>query len=153
VRVLVVSEKAGERLRAVSALQLHAGADVVEATSGPEAREALGAGDPFDVLVVDGDLYPKGGFALLYSLHAQNELVGTPTPPSVVMADREQDRWLGDWAGADVVLVKPVNSFALAEHVHALVGARPRGHGIGESGDQVRDLVESGKGEGAGLSP
>jgi DNA-binding response OmpR family regulator len=152
VRVLVVSEQAGERLRAVSALQLHAEAEVVEAHSAPEAREALRSDGEFDVLVVDGDLQPKGGFALLYSLQAQNDLVGATTPPSVVLAGREQDRWLGDWAGANAVLVKPVGSFVLAEHVRALVGEVARPHGIGESGDQMEDLLERGPGE-AGLVP
>jgi DNA-binding response OmpR family regulator len=153
VRVLVVSESAGERLRAVSALQLHADAEVVEATSAGEARTLLRDAEPFDVLVVDGDLRPKGGFALLYSLKAQNELQGLDTPPSVVMAGREQDRWLGDWAGADAVVVKPVGSFVLAEQVHALVGATPTSRGVRESGDQVRDLLQAGEGASAGLSP
>lgn len=150
-RVLVVSEDAGERLRAVSALQLHAAADVVEAHSAPEAREAL-RGEVFDVLVVDGDLQPKGGFALLYSLQAQNDLAQQSTPPSVVLAGREQDRWLGDWAGASVVLVKPVSSFVLAQHVRDLDGQVARPHGIGESGDQMADVLEASPGE-AGLTP
>jgi DNA-binding response OmpR family regulator len=151
VRVLVVSEDASERLRAVSALRLHADADVVEAHSAPEARGALQGDEDFDVLVVDGDLSPKGGFALLYSLQAQNDLVGASTPPSVVLAGREQDRWLGDWAGASAVLVKPVGPFVLAEHVRGLVGEVARPHGIGESGDQLRHLVDrSGV---AGLTP
>jgi DNA-binding response OmpR family regulator len=152
VRVLVVSEGASERLRAVSALQLHAEAEVFEAHSAAEAREALRSGEDFDVLVVDGDLQPKGGFALLYSLQAQNDLVGRATPPSVVLAGREQDRWLGDWAGANAVLVKPVGSFVLAEHVRALVGEVARPHGIGESGEQMADVIEAGPGE-AGLEP
>jgi DNA-binding response OmpR family regulator len=152
VRVLVVSEDASERLRAVSALRLHAEADVVEAHSAPEARDALRSGEDFDVLVVDGDLQPKGGFALLYSLQAQNDLAGQATAPSVVLAGREQDRWLGDWAGASAVLVKPVSSFVLAQHVRALVGEVARPHGSGESGDQVADLIEAGPGK-AGLEP
>lgn len=123
-RVLVVSEDARERLRATSALHLEDDVEVVEADSGPAARELL-AGPDFDVLVIDGDLYPKGGFALLYSLRAQGELGGTPTPPAVVLASREEDRWLADWAGANAVAMKPVDPFALARTVVALVGAPP----------------------------
>jgi DNA-binding response OmpR family regulator len=93
VRVLVVSEDATERLRAVSALRLHAAAevDVVEAESGPRALEAL-RGEAFDVLVVDGDLFPRGGFALLYTLRSQADLQDATSPPAVILAGRDQDR-------------------------------------------------------------
>lgn len=154
-RVLVVSEDAAERLRASSALRLHTEAEVevAEATSGPEAR-ALLAGDPdVDVLVIDGDLYPKGGFALLYALRSRFELDGQPQIPAVILADREQDRWLADWAGANAVLVKPVAPFALGREVEGLAGETGAGHGATESSDQVADLVRAGVGNSAGLDP
>ena len=154
-RVLVVSEDATERLRAVSALRLHAEADVevVEAASGPEARALLAEDPGFDVLVLDGDLQPKGGFAMLYTLRSRAELDGLPQVPAVILAGREQDRWLADWAGANAVLVKPVASFALAREVEALVGVVGAVHGATESSDQVSDLIAAGKGDSAGLDP
>jgi DNA-binding response OmpR family regulator len=123
VRVLVVSEDVAERLRAVSAMALHIDdpIEVVEASSGDEARRLLAEDAAFDVLVVDGDLQPRGGFALLYELRSRAELAGTAAPPSVVLASREQDRWLARWAGANDVVFKPVDPFALADRV---VGVR-----------------------------
>lgn len=124
-RVLVVSEDEKERLRAVSALMLHAEAEVVEAPSAEEARRLLLVeGERFDVLVVDGDLSPRGGFAVLYDLRARADQDGVrPAAPALVMGAREQDRWLANWAGANDLLLKPVSSFELARRVQALEGA------------------------------
>jgi hypothetical protein len=62
VRVLVVSEDVKERLRAVSALRLHADAEVVEAASADEARRLLLVDrEEYDVLVLDGDMRPRAG--------------------------------------------------------------------------------------------
>lgn len=120
-RVLIVSEVAAERLRASSALQLQAGAEVVEAASGEEARRRIIDGDlDVDVLVVDGDLQPRGGFALLYDLREKFQLSGRELPPSIVLTARAQDRFLVDWSGADRWIEKPVDPFQLAELVGEL---------------------------------
>lgn len=120
-RVLIVSEVAAERLRAGSALSLHAGAEVIEATSGEEARRQLIDGDlEVDVLVVDGDLQPRGGFALLYDLREKYLLTGRDLPPSIVLTARAQDRFLVDWSGADRWIEKPVDPFQLARMVDEL---------------------------------
>lgn len=122
-RILVVSEDVKERLRAVSALALHAGAEVVESPSAEDARRRLIVeAEVFDVLVVDGDMRPRGGFAVLYDLRARAELAGVQAPPSLVMTSREQDRWLASWAGANDVLRKPVDPFELARRVAAIPG-------------------------------
>ena len=155
-RVLVVSEDAVERLRAVSALRLHVERDVevVEAVSAPDARELVRDDPDFDVLVLDGDLSPKGGFALLYAMRSQAELDGLEATPALIMAGREQDRWLADWAGANAVLVKPVSPFALGREVEALVGQLGAAHGATESSDQIADLVAAAARQAdAGLNP
>jgi CheY-like chemotaxis protein len=127
VRVLVVSEDVTERLRAVSALRLQGDVEVVEAISGDEARDLLLVDRPdfreFDVLVVDGDLRPRGGFALLYDLRGRAVLGGAQAVPSIVLTSREQDAWLAGWAGANDVLLKPIDPFALARRVAELDGA------------------------------
>jgi DNA-binding response OmpR family regulator len=130
VRVLVVSEDVKERLRAASALMLHENATVVEAESAEAARTLLlGDHEPFDVLVMDGDLAPRGGFAVLYDLRARAEMAGVAAVPSLIMADREQDRWLAGWAGANEMMLKPVDPFQLARTVAALDGATPAPYG------------------------
>ena len=129
-RVLVVSEDVTERLRAVSALLLHGDVEVVEADSAEEARRRIIAErEVFDVLVVDGDLSIRGGFAVLYDLRARAELSGIAPARSLVMAAREQDRWLGAWAGANDVMIKPVDSFELAQRVMSLPDEPLAGYG------------------------
>lgn len=129
-RVLVVSEDPKERLRATSALEFQAAAEVVESGSAEDARRRLlRDGETYDVLVVDGDLHPRGGFAMLYDLRARAELEGLDPIPSVILAAREQDLWLANWAGANDCLLKPVGPFVLARRVEALEGAEVRPYG------------------------
>lgn len=123
-RVLIVSHDPHERQRAASALSLHGAVDVIEAASGAEAADQLRAA-AFDVLVIDGDLRPKGGFSWLYELREQAEMQGTLRPPAVVMTARVQDQFLADWSGADAVVSKPVDGFRMADVVADLAGTAP----------------------------
>jgi DNA-binding response OmpR family regulator len=124
VRVLIVSEVAAERSRAATALTLRPDTEVLEAASGEEARRRILDGDlEVDVLVVDGDLQPRGGFALLYDLRERFLLEGRDLPPSIVLTARIQDRFLVDWSGADRSVPKPVDPFLLAQYVGELSGA------------------------------
>lgn len=115
-RVLVVSEDGKERARASSALLLDEDTEVTEAASAEEARQQI-LDDPsrFDLLIVDGDLRPRGGYAMLYDLRARAELAGGDPLPAIVLGAREQDRWLAGWAGATEVLLKPVDPFVLRQ--------------------------------------
>ena len=142
-RVLVVSEDAKERLRAVTALTLHGDAEVVEASTVDAARQLIiREGERFDVLVVDGDLYPRGGFAMLYDLRARCDLEGVDPTPALVMIDREQDRWLARWAGANDAILKPVDPFQLAARVAALEGAEVPPYGdAGSAAAQVAAAI------------
>ncbi|MFA9445725.1 response regulator [Egicoccus sp. AB-alg6-2] len=139
-RVLVVAENVGERLRAVSALQLHADAEVTESDSGEHARqELLRERDAYDVVVIDGDLQPRGGFAILYDLRQQAALEGFAPLPSLVMTSRKQDAWLADWAGANATMLKPVDPFELSSKVRELVGQEPPPYG--GSGGTARQVA------------
>lgn len=121
-RVLVVSADPIERLRATSAFE--AVEHVVESGSVDEARRlVLDATQSFDVLVVDGDLDPRGGYAFLYELRSHAELTGWTAPPSVILASRSADVWLAGWAGASEIFLKPVDPFEVAATVRALVGS------------------------------
>jgi CheY-like chemotaxis protein len=124
VRVLVVSEDPLERERAASALSLRADVDLETGSSaGDLRRRILEDRAEFDVLVVDGDLRPRGGYEAVYDLRARAELAGLSLPPAVILIERPQDRWLADWAGAAGVHTKPVDPFGLADQVHALAAA------------------------------
>jgi DNA-binding response OmpR family regulator len=124
VRVLIVSPDPAERQRAASALQLRQDVDVVEAAGGSQAATHL-RDATFDVLVVDGDLQPKGGFSWLYELRADAQLHDRQRPPAVVMTAREQDRFLADWSGAEAIVRKPVDGFEVADRVAELAGHAP----------------------------
>lgn len=140
-RVLIVSESATVRLRAASGLLTSDGVEIVEAPTAREAHETVAAGG-VDVLVIDGDLSPEGGFSLLYEIREAGKLHDHPTPPGLVMMGREQDRWLAGWSGANEVLLKPVDPFRLAERVVALHGVEAAQPAAGESASQVREAVQ-----------
>lgn len=123
-RVLVVSDSPVERVRATTGLLRADDVEVLEAETAREAQQRCAAGD-VDVLVVDGDLAPKGGFSALYEIRNAALLAGTTSPPALVMIAREQDRWLATWAGANEVRLKPVDPFEVAKLVAALDGAEP----------------------------
>lgn len=121
-RVLIVSADPVERLRASSAID-RTDTTVVECDGVDEARAlVLGGAEPFDVLVVDGDLQPRGGYAFLYELRAHAALTGWTAPPSIVLAARPSDRWLAGWAGASELFLKPVDPFEVAATVRRLPG-------------------------------
>lgn len=123
-RVLIVSPDAAERRRASSALMLHDDIEVVEAAGGEDAAAHL-RDVSFDVIVVDGDLQPKGGFSWLYELRGQAQLHGIERTAAIVMTSRVQDEWLADWAGAEAVVRKPVDGFVVADTINRLAGATP----------------------------
>jgi DNA-binding response OmpR family regulator len=138
-RVLVVSADPVERLRATSAL-IASETELVEVDGIDEARQlVLAAAPAFDVLVVDGDLDPRGGYAFLYELRAEAELTGRTPVPAVVLASREADRWLAGWAGASALFLKPVDPFEVAAEVRALPGTP-----IPEYGDRGSALAQVG---------
>ena len=127
-RVLIVSHDPAERQRAASALHLQDDVEIVEAAGGPEAGRLL-RDATFDVLVVDGDLQPKGGFSWLYELYEQAELHGTQRPPAIVMTAREQDQFLGAWSHAQALVRKPVDGFVVARAGGRAGGAHAH-HGL-----------------------
>ncbi|MDX1510036.1 MAG: hypothetical protein R3249_01700 [Nitriliruptorales bacterium] len=119
-RLLVASEDAAERERCTSALALLEDVDALAVESAAAAREQVRQG-AVDILVVDGDLRPKGGYSLLYELSAEAELAGSRPPRSIVLVERSEDKWLAEWARADATVTKPVDPFALTKAVRGLM--------------------------------
>jgi DNA-binding response OmpR family regulator len=143
VRVLVVSEDDKVRLRAVSALLLDEDVEVTEATSGHDARSSvLAEPDRFDLLIVDGDLQPRGGYAMLYDLRARADLTGADPVPAIVLGSREQDRWLAAWAGASELMLKPVDPFELRRRAGVVATSPPPPYGdAGSAAAQLQAAV------------
>lgn len=141
-RVLVLSDEEGVRLRVTSGLRVRGDVEVVEATTALEAHRAVEA-DGFDVLVLDGDLEPEGGFSVLYEIRQAGVLRGEGTPPALLLLGREQDRWLASWAGANRALTKPVDPFEVTRVLEEVLGqAAPETAPVDESALGVEAAIE-----------
>lgn len=137
-RVLVLIDDPVERRRSTSALALRGGVELREVTSLHGVLDA-----DVDVMVIDGDRVPQGGYSALYQLRAAADFGEVPAPPALVLTAREQDEWLARWAGANATLRKPVDPFLLARAVDGLVGTSPAERGDRVSADQVDDIATS----------
>lgn len=93
--------------------------EFVDAPTGPEVLAAVDAGD-IDVVVIDGEARPTGGFGLAKQL--KDEL--KDAPPVLIFAARKDDTWLASWSLADAVLPLPVDAPATAAAVVGLLKHR-----------------------------
>jgi DNA-binding response OmpR family regulator len=98
------------------------GTEITEATTARDAKRLL-VDEDFDVLLIDGDLAPQGGFSFLYEFHQRAEQEGLVAPPAIVLTARAEDRWLADWAQAAGTLPKPVDPFDVAAAVDEVLAA------------------------------
>jgi CheY-like chemotaxis protein len=93
--------------------------EFVDAPTGPEVLAAVDAGG-IDVVVIDGEARPTGGFGLAKQL--KDEL--KDAPPVLIFAARKDDTWLASWSLADAVLPLPVDAPATAAAVVGLLKHR-----------------------------
>jgi CheY-like chemotaxis protein len=93
--------------------------EFVEAPTGAALLEAVDAGG-IDVVVIDGEARPTGGFGLAKQL--KDELADCP--PVLVMVARKDDTWLAKWSLADAVLPLPVDAPATVAAVIELLKHR-----------------------------
>lgn len=122
--VLIVSQDPVLLQRVQSALPSHLTLVVLDDPIVARQHLALDA-EKVDVLVIDGDLEPRGGYALLYAIREQGSMQASQSPPAVILTERDQDRWLARWAGANATETKPSDPFQLARTVLMLNGAEP----------------------------
>jgi CheY-like chemotaxis protein len=113
-QILLVADDPGFRDRLALALERLelSGEEVsfLEAADGNDALVLAEAHNP-DLVVADVAVSPYGGFGLTRDLKANPELAC----PVILVLDRLQDEWLGRWSGADALVNRPVDPFALAE--------------------------------------
>jgi DNA-binding response OmpR family regulator len=100
-----------------------AGVDDVTYLDTVDAGQVVRAADEGipDLLVLDGEAWPTGGLGLCRQLKAEL----TPCPPALVLIGRRDDRWLGEWSGADAVLMHPIDAVELARAAVRLLTKEP----------------------------
>jgi DNA-binding response OmpR family regulator len=76
-----------------------------------------------DVVILDGEAQPTGGIGISRQIHQE----ATVIPPIVLTVRRAADRWLATWAGADEILVHPLDPVIAAEAVATLLRRLPVG--------------------------
>jgi CheY-like chemotaxis protein len=125
IKVLLVAsdQRVRERLR-LTLERLESGdpADQVrflEAADGNDALVIADAQRP-DLAVVEVGATPYGAFGIT------RDLKGSPAIacPVIVVLERPQDDWLARWSGADAMVNRPVDPFALAQVARRLVEER-----------------------------
>ena len=114
IQILLVADEPGfrDRLRlALERLEL-TGEEVsfLEAADGNDAL-VLAEGHQPHLVVADLSVTPYGGFGLTRDLKANPKT----DCPVILILDRFQDEWLGRWSGADALVNRPVDPFALAQ--------------------------------------
>jgi DNA-binding response OmpR family regulator len=131
-KILLVAAEQGSRERLRLALERveAAGGEVefLEAVNG-NAAMAVAERDHPDLVVVEVGVTPYGGFGLTRDLKASPEL----SCPVILVLERAQDEWLGRWCGADALVDRPVDPFALAQMADRLLGEDRGGTASGKA--------------------
>lgn len=74
-----------------------------------------------DLVILDGEAQPTGGIGISRQVHQEAKVV----PPIVLTVRRADDRWLATWAGADEILVHPLDPVIASEAVATLLRRLP----------------------------
>lgn len=121
VRVLLYSDHAGTRAEVLGAVGERVAADLppvewLEAATAAAALEAIAAGG-LDLLVLDGEAGKTGGMAL--ARQVKDEVFDAP--PVLLLIARPADAWLASWSEADEVVSQPLDPFAFADTMAAML--------------------------------
>ena len=123
-RVLVYSDNAALRETVRTAVGRRPAADLgrIEYVEAPTLADVLAAVDDggIDVVVLDGEARPMGGFGVSKQLKDEIE----DCPPTLLLIARRDDEWLASWALADAVQPLPVDAPALCDAVEELIRHR-----------------------------
>jgi DNA-binding response OmpR family regulator len=119
-KILLVAAEPGHRERLRLALErLEADSGEVEFLEAENGNVALAIAEREypDLVVVEVGVTPYGAFGLTRDLKALPELAC----PVIIVLERLQDEWLARWAGADALVQRPIDPFALAQVARRLL--------------------------------
>ena len=133
-KVLILEDEVNIRSFVVINLQ-RAGYDVVEAGTGEEALEILGAQHDIEVAILDIMLPGIDGFEVCRRLRAANKKIGIIM---LTARTQEMDKVTGLMTGADDYVTKPFSPAELTARVDALFRR------IGKSGTTTNELLSQG---------
>jgi DNA-binding response OmpR family regulator len=123
IKVLLVTsgQPARERLRlALERLEVTGEAvEFLETGDGNDAVVLAETQRP-DLLVVEVGVTPYGAFGIARDVKASPRTAC----PVIIVVERPQDEWLARWSGADAMVSRPVDPFALAQVAGRLVEER-----------------------------
>lgn len=121
VRVLLYSDDETRRAAVINGVGIRPGKDLPEIEWIPAAT-AAGAIQKYtefapQVLVLDAESTKVGGMSVAKNLENEHG----STAPIVLLTARPQDRWLGEWAGATVIVDDPLDPVDLQEALSTVV--------------------------------
>lgn len=94
--------------------------EIFEVATGPAMLRTLDAGTDYDLIIMDGDAQPQGGFGLAYQIKDEY----ADCPPVLLLLTRVVDAWLGTWSRAEALAPYPVDPVELPQQVAALIRDR-----------------------------
>lgn len=93
---------------------------VEEVATAAALLRALDSATRYDLVVLDGDAQPVGGFGLAYQM--KEEYVDCP--PVMLLISRVVDSWLATWSRADAVAAYPLDPFQMPTQAANLLRER-----------------------------
>ena len=97
--------------------------EVEEVATGPAMFRRLDVGPSVDLLILDGEAQPEGGFGLAHQVKEEDE----DCPPVLLLVARVADAWLGTWSRAEVISPYPVDPVRLPGQAAELLRERKNG--------------------------
>ena len=120
IKVLLVAsdERVRDRLKlALERLEVNGEEiDFIEVSDGNAAVAVAEARHP-DLVVVEVGVTPYGAFGITRDIKASPQTAC----PVIIVLERPQDEWLARWSGADALVNRPIDPFALAKVARRLI--------------------------------